>query len=79
MKRYLLALILTACSSTPAPEVVAPADLMARATQLAHELIIGNGHIDLPYRLEEGKVDGKVSEDPTQRTRTTSWPKTRPR
>jgi membrane dipeptidase len=45
----------------PAP---ADVDLTERARELAHELIIVDGHIDVPYRLESGRNEaGELTED----------------
>src|SRR5688572_2021993 len=39
------------------------------AKQLAQKLIIADGHVDVPYRLEESKgPDGQITEDLSQRT-----------
>lgn len=35
----------------------------ARAKALAHQFIIVDGHVDLPFRLHIGRIDGKISED----------------
>lgn len=52
---------LSACGS-PDPGQTAP-DLAARAMEIAHESIIFDGHIDVPYRLEEGWVDVSEATD----------------
>lgn len=38
-------------------------DLAKKADTLAHQFIILDGHVDVPYRLEGGKKDGAVTED----------------
>jgi membrane dipeptidase len=44
-------------------------ELQARAHAIAHRYIIVDGHVDLPYRLEEGRdATGRISEDVTERT-----------
>jgi membrane dipeptidase len=44
-------------------------DLAAKATELAHRFIIVDGHIDVPWRLEESRgEDGKLTEDVSTRT-----------
>jgi membrane dipeptidase len=54
-------------SSPPAP--MKPIDLDARAHELARRLIILDGHIDVPYRLEKGRdLQGRLSEDISERT-----------
>ncbi len=63
----------------PAPTVVAepepepepappPVDPQVRAVALAHELIILDGHIDVPWRLHAAKAAGKPVDDVTQAT-----------
>ncbi len=68
----------TACKKkndehAPAPAPEPPAkptvDAEAHARELAHRFIIVDGHIDLPYRLQEGlDASGAITEDPSQRT-----------
>ncbi len=50
--------------ATPEPAV----DLQARAEALAQQLLILDGHIDLPYRLTEDEREGRALEDVSQRT-----------
>jgi membrane dipeptidase len=51
------------------PDKLAPQTLEERAQLLAQRLVIVDGHIDLPYRLEKGRNQaGEISEDVTQRT-----------
>ena len=58
--------LVAACRSAPTP---APDDLAARAVALAHRVVIADGHVDLPYRLWEGRdADGKITEDVSTRT-----------
>lgn len=46
-----------------------PPDLAARSQHLAQRLIIADGHIDMPYRLNGGRSpEGAFSEDVAQRT-----------
>ena len=52
---------LSACDSADQGE--SPADLAARAMEIAQESIIFDGHIDVPYRLEEGWVDVSEATD----------------
>ena len=55
-------LLVTAAACRHAP----PADPMQRATGLARRVIILDSHIDVPYRLEDGRDDqGRVTEDVT--------------
>lgn len=59
-----------ACKTTPStPPEAASDDLGARATALAQRVIIADGHVDLPYRLWEGRdAAGNVTEDVSVRT-----------
>ncbi len=54
------------------PTVETPAEAaarLARARKLAHEVIIVDGHIDVPYRLEKSRApDGALTEDVTRAT-----------
>jgi membrane dipeptidase len=50
----------------PAPPV--PLDPQARAEALAQELIIVDGHIDVPWRLHEAATAGKPVDDVTRAT-----------
>lgn len=52
-------------ASAPEPT---PVDLQARAQRLAHEIVILDGHIDVPWRLHEAKTAGKPVDDVTQST-----------
>ncbi|HEX8537388.1 MAG TPA: membrane dipeptidase, partial [Cystobacter sp.] len=69
----LLGLVLLAavsCSheslTRPAPS---PGDSAERGRELAHRLIIVDGHIDVPYRLQEKlSPEGEPTEDISQRT-----------
>jgi membrane dipeptidase len=46
-----------------------PVDLKVRAHELAQRLIVLDGHIDVPYRLEKGRdARGMLSEDISERT-----------
>lgn len=65
--RWLLPLILgCACRHTEPPP--AP-NLEAKAEALAQTFLIIDGHVDLPYRLWEGRDDsGALTEDPSERT-----------
>lgn len=45
-----------------------PPSIEERARELAQKLIIVDGHIDLPFRLQMGKAGGGQLEDVTQRT-----------
>ncbi|HEX9297098.1 MAG TPA: dipeptidase [Polyangiaceae bacterium] len=46
-----------------------PVDLAVRANELAHRFIILDGHIDVPWRLEESRDEqGNVTEDLSART-----------
>lgn len=61
---------LTGCAANTAkpvevgPSQSATLDLDAQALALAHKLIIADGHIDVPYRLEAGRTAaGALSED----------------
>jgi membrane dipeptidase len=60
-----------AASAAPAPEKqdLAAKDLAAKANELAHHFIIVDGHIDVPWRLEESRdADGGLTEDVSMRT-----------
>jgi membrane dipeptidase len=49
---------------------VNPSDHKARAEELARRLIILDGHIDVPYRLEKGRDQrGMLTEDISERTK----------
>lgn len=52
----------------PPPVKPPPVDPQARAQALAHELIIVDGHIDVPWRLHEAKRSGGPVDDVTQAT-----------
>jgi len=57
-----------AITSSPLPPMK-PLDLDVRARELSRRLIILDGHIDVPYRLEKGKdARGALSEDISERT-----------
>lgn len=63
----------SAASSAPveagAPEPVAPLSPALRAKQLADRFIILDGHVDLPWRLWEGRdAKGQPTEDVLERT-----------
>jgi membrane dipeptidase len=73
MRRALpLALTLAvACQTPPPPPPAAPPaePLEARAAALAQRVIIADGHVDLPYRLWEGRdAEGHITEDVSVRT-----------
>jgi membrane dipeptidase len=53
--------------SSPTPDPAAPS-AAERARELAHRLIIVDGHVDLPYRLEMSSANGRVTEDVSKRT-----------
>ncbi|MEB2314172.1 MAG: dipeptidase [Sorangiineae bacterium] len=59
-------------AAPPAPAAPAPSQPQtpeARARELAHRLIIVDGHIDVPERLDEGRdAKGNLTEDVTQAT-----------
>lgn len=53
----------------PAKPAKPDSDPATRAQELAQEVIIVDGHVDLPYRLHGGLDDsGAVTEDPSKRT-----------
>ena len=52
---------------TPSPPP-APLDLQARADELAQQLILVDGHVDLPYRASEDIEAGRALEDVAGRT-----------
>lgn len=54
----------------PPPPEPAPVDLQAQAQALAKELIIVDGHIDVPWRLHEAAAAGKPVDDVTKATET---------
>lgn len=55
-------------SASAAP--AAPVDPATRAEQLAQRFIILDGHIDVPYRLHDGRdAKGNLTEDVTERTK----------
>jgi membrane dipeptidase len=57
-------------AGTAQPEVAAPLTPEEKAKQLAHRFIILDGHIDLPWRLWEGRdARGKTTEDVSERTK----------
>jgi membrane dipeptidase len=59
----------TADAKPSEPRDAASADLGARANELAHRFIILDGHIDVPWRLEESKDErGNLTEDISVRT-----------
>lgn len=95
MKRWLvsLALSLVACGEplpaagptspgeahpppTPSAE---PADLATRARALARELLVIDGHVDLPYRLQQAETKGEPEEDVGERCARGDfdWPRAR--
>ena len=51
-------------SPAPAPA----ASIEDRAAAIAQKLIIADGHVDLPYRLDAQKAAGKPVDDPSKRT-----------
>ena len=52
----------------PPPPEPAPLDPQARAEALAQELVIVDGHIDVPWRLHEAVAAGKPADDVTKAT-----------
>ena len=55
-------------AATAAPPEPSPA-LLAKAKELTHKFILLDGHVDLPWRLDESRdKDGNVSEDVSHRT-----------
>ena len=53
----------------PAQSAEPSETLTERSQRLAQELLIVDGHIDLPYRLEAGRDEsGTITEDVTVRT-----------
>jgi len=56
-------------SGAPSASVARHADLAAQANELAHRFVILDGHIDVPWRLEESRDEqGNVTEDISTRT-----------
>lgn len=60
-----IALIVWACTGDKQKSAIGsaesrPVDLAAEAEKLAHEFIIVDGHVDLPYRLKKKKEDVSV-------------------
>ena len=54
-----------ATAARPEPSPV----LLAKAKELTHKFILLDGHVDLPWRLDESRdKDGNVSEDVSHRT-----------
>ncbi len=59
-----------ASATSAAPPQQKPKSPKERAVELAHRFIILDGHIDVPYRLEESKdAKGNLTEDITGRTK----------
>lgn len=59
----------TAATDSAQPTPPAPTDLAERATMLAHDTILFDGHIDMPYRLVESAApDGSLTEDVSKHT-----------
>lgn len=61
MRKYLLMLfaalfLITGCSRKKSVNEMTPEELRAYATELADRFIITDGHVDLPYMLQEKKV-----------------------
>jgi membrane dipeptidase len=59
--------------SVAVPTTAAPASpdspLLAKAKELTHKYIVLDGHVDLPWRLDESRdPDGSISEDVSHRT-----------
>jgi membrane dipeptidase len=65
----LIAILVSACSGSE-PEPTRPVDpaRAARARELARRFIIMDGHVDVPWRLDEQREDGKPIDDVSQRT-----------
>jgi membrane dipeptidase len=60
----------SAAPPPPSTPTVNPTDHKARAEELARRLIILDGHIDVPYRLEKGRDQrGMLTEDISERTK----------
>ena len=59
-----LALLALGCAASAPPD----ASTDARARRLAHEVVIVDGHIDVPYRLHAQKEAGRGVDDVTRRT-----------
>ncbi len=55
-------------ATTPTPSEAKPATVAERADALAHEIIILDGHIDVPWRLEKAGKEGKAVDDVTKAT-----------
>jgi len=55
-------------SETVAATVPTSSPLLAEAEGLAQRFIIVDGHVDLPFRLKLGVVDGRLGEDVSART-----------
>jgi membrane dipeptidase len=63
IRAALLSLVLfSACATSQ------PADMDADARDLAHSVVIVDGHIDVPYRLHEQKTNGEAVDDIGVRT-----------
>ncbi|HMR73733.1 MAG TPA: dipeptidase [Polyangiaceae bacterium] len=63
---------LPSASATPEaePRPKSPAEFQRHADKLAHKFIILDGHIDVPYRLEESKdAKGALTENVLERTK----------
>src|SRR5690349_18799242 len=66
----------TAAPASPAAQKAEPgapvhpdSPLLAKAKELTHKYIVLDGHVDLPWRLDESRdPDGNVSEDVSHRT-----------
>jgi membrane dipeptidase len=59
----------TASRSADAPPAKAEPPTLERATEIAKKHVMVDGHVDLPWRLDNGKkADGSLAEDPGEAT-----------
>jgi membrane dipeptidase len=70
MRIVLVLALLVACKEeAPLPPPAEKTDLAAKAKELAQRFVIVDGHVDIPYRLQDGKNEkGEITEDISQRT-----------
>jgi len=54
---FFLACGIFACQQKPTPRPLTDAELREKANKLAHEFIIVDTHVDIPYRLREKMAD----------------------